>query len=183
MAGTKAVLKQTGVSKHEDLTPVFLDLETGVEVEARANKKYGRAIVFRLRNPILPKNIAYPHILAGGSVELTTEQLIEEIELVLEMCDEQSAPMLYSLLVTSPGGWRWPETGPSTVAIEPNPGRRAELETGYVYHEVLYRLSSAERSELLRQVLNHAGSVEVAVRQLGESESVRTDVTITSTPG
>jgi hypothetical protein len=158
--------KTVGSASSADVTTAVLDITMGCNIVARGNRLYGSANLFMVvGEPQAPQDIEYPTILADtGPIELSMEQLLEEIELVTEMLDAGVGfPLLYSLRVLQPQPWSWPSDGATLSAIESNPGRRSEMEIGYIHHEVLYRLSSTERSSLIRFVLSHAELIEVAV--------------------
>jgi hypothetical protein len=182
MGTGKQVNSAVGVSG-EDLTSVLLATQSGTSEVARAQRTYGSSIVLQIRgNTTRPSLIDYPSILADlQEVELSIEQLIEEVELVLEMGEVATAetPLLYSLRVIAPSRWEWPADGPSVSAIGSTPGRIAELQTGYILGEVLYRLDPADRGSFLGQILTTVDTVEVNVR-ISNRLPIRTGVILRS---
>ena len=173
-----------GRASGNDMTAIAFALEDGLEVKARAHRYYHLAKLSRVEGQsFLIAGIAYPTILANmAAVDLSVEQLIEEVELVCDMGGdaEEGYPLVYSLQVISPSQFRWPASGPSLSTLEPNPARRAELETGYVYHNVLYGLENLERETFLAQIFAAADTVEVVVRADDTDGSIRTVVRLTT---
>jgi hypothetical protein len=156
----------------EDLTSVLLAVQSASTEVARAQRTYGSSIVSQIKGrPPRTSLIDYPTILARlDEVELSADQLLEEIELLLEMGGPASpeSPMLYSLRIVEPARWVWPPDGPSASAIGLTPGRIAELEVGFFHYDVLYGLTAVERAALLAQILATASTVDVNVSVTGQ---------------
>lgn len=182
MGTGKQVNSAIGVTG-EDLTSVLLATQSGAMEVARAQRKYGSSTVLQIGGPSTgPSLIDYPTILAGlQEVELSLEELVEEIELVLEIGEVATAesPVIYSVRILAPSRWAWPADGPSVSAIGLTPGRVAELETGYIHSEVLVGLDPADRGTLLEQILSTADAVEVNVSFSGRVP-MRTTVALRS---
>jgi hypothetical protein len=182
MGTGKQVNSAVGVSG-EDLTSVLLATQSGTAEIARAQRKYGSSTVLQIAGQLMrPSLIDYPTILAGlQEIELTREQLVEEIELVLEIGEVGSSesPLIYSLRIVAPARWAWPTDGPSVSTIGSTPGRVAELETGYIHSDILFGLPPIDRGSLLEQILSTADAVEINVSLSGRVP-MRTTVTLRS---
>jgi len=149
-------------------------------------KLWAEAQVSRVTpTPGLPKNLEWPTLVSGkDEISLSIDDLVAELDVILDMRENypKDGVLLYSLQVAQPSTWRWPPDGPSPEALEENAGRLAELKTGYVYHELLYRLSSAQRGVLLGRILSGAKRVLVTLRTCSEQSPLRSTVEIKQVP-
>ena|SRR6266550_7492558 len=135
--------------------------------------------------PGLPKNLEWPTLVSGkDEISLSVEELVAELDVILDMRENypKDGVLLYSLQIARPSTWHWPTEGPPPEALEENAGRLAELKTGYVYHDLLYRLSSGQRGVLLGQILSGAQKVMVTVRADPEQSPIRSTVEIKQVP-
>jgi hypothetical protein len=129
----------------------------------------------------LPERLEWPTLVSGkDEISLSAEELVAELDVILDMRENypKDGVLLYSLQVARPSAWQWPPDGPAPEALEENAGRLAELKTGYVYHDLLYRLSSGQRGVLLNQILSGSQRVTVVVRANPNGQPMRSTVGI-----
>jgi len=148
----------------------------------RRRKLWAEAQVSRVAPaPGLPEKLEWPTLVSGkDEIRLDLDELVSELDVILDMRENypKDGVLLYSLQITQPSNWQWPSEGPSPEALEENAGRLAELRTGYVYHELLYRLTSGQRAMLLNQILLGAQKVMVTVRANPQQPALRSTVEI-----
>jgi hypothetical protein len=171
----------------EEFSEVLQEARLGQLERPRPRRKFwSEGQVSRLAPaPGLPTNLEWPNLVSGkDEISLTLEELVAELDVILDMRESypKDGVLLYSLQVAQPSTWRWPADGPLPEALEENAGRLAELRTGYVYHELMYRLSAGQRGVLLRQILSGAQSVMVTIRANAGQSPLRSTVEIKPGP-
>jgi hypothetical protein len=136
--------------------------------DAVSEDNYSNAKLYRVsESPVDTDPVTFPSILSGATnLVLALPEAVEELALLSDMGDSRhrSGMFIYSLQVVAPADWSWPEGGTSLENVHSNPGRQAELRTGYFYYEILEAIPSESRSAFLSWLLRSANAFDVSIR-------------------
>jgi hypothetical protein len=147
----------------EDQLALTLELKEAVSLGGR----YSDVELYRVTGEVTSDRVDYPTLLSGPSeVSISRANVVEELALLLAISDgdADSNLLLYSLQVLEPARWHWPHGATSLENMHSNPGRQAELRTGYFYHEILRGVDPGSRTAFLSWLLQSINSFEVSIR-------------------
>lgn len=141
---------------------LLLDLTEGFVDRSQRRKKL-KPTVSRISSDfaVQTQERVFPVLLSPAlHVELHPSALRSEMELLLELGDPEGlvGPRVYSLRVLEPRQYQ------RDLRVEGLPYvRQLELNSGYLYHEILYGRDSKERFGLLKEFLHDVERLEVVI--------------------